>query len=100
MRLSVRVGSIECSLSLEVHSVGQRPKGMGFDSVAGDLVDLAREAGIIKERDVGEAMLLEIVSEGRVAGSDGAGENGNCVNVLADEVFELRARHICDISIK
>lgn len=73
---------------------------MRLDSAAGHLVDLAGEAGIIKERDVGEAMLLEVVSEGGVARGHGAGEDGNGVNVLADEVLELRARHICGISIK
>lgn len=87
-------------MSLEVHSVGQCPKGMSLHSVACNLVDLAGEAGIIKEGDVGEAMLLEVVSEGGVARSDGVGEDGNGVNVLADEVFELRARHICNISTK
>lgn len=92
--------SVEGSLRLEVHAVGERPKRMRLHSVAGHLVDLAGEAGVIKEGDVGEAVLLEVVAEGRVAGGYGAGEHGDRVDVLADEVLELGTRHTADISIK
>lgn len=94
------MGNVEGSLRLEVHLVGERPKRMRLHSAAGHLVDLAGEAGVIKERDVGEAVLLQIVAEGRVAGGYGGGEHGDRVDVLADQVLELGARHIVDISIK
>ena len=92
--------SIEGSLRLEVHAVGERPERMRLHSVAGHFVDLAGEAGVIKEGDVGEAVLLEVVAEGRVARGHGAGEDGDGVHVLADEVLELGARHNADISTK
>lgn len=94
------MGSVEGSLGLEVHAVGQRPERVRLHSAAGHLVDLAGEAGVIKERDVGEAVLLQVVAKGRVAGGYGAGEDGDRVDVLADQVLELGARHAVDISIK
>ncbi len=53
-----------------------------------ELLDFAGKAFGGEERDVCEAMLLEVVIEGGVSGGDGGGEGGDGVYVLVDEVLE------------